>query len=117
MSPQRARRLLIIAFAISLLVHLVIASGVHWPFNPSEESTTVVSIEHTHALRVVRMPTPPPQTPPPVTPSPRPSAPSTAPPNPKPAKPLAASGVGPRTPPGGGAPPTAPPRSPTPKPS
>ena len=118
MNSQRTKRLLIIAFAISLLIHLVIASGVRWPFTPSKEETTVVSIRHVRTLRVTRLPTPPPQTPPPVTPSPLPSAPPTAKPNPRPARSAAAVGIGGQKPPGGAqtpAPPTATPKpSPTP---
>lgn len=95
MTPQRARRLLLIAFAISLLIHVIVMSGVRSPFGPyKDETQTVVSIQHVRALRLTRQPTPPPPTPPPVTPSPQPSARSTAPPKPRPAKPSGANGGG-----------------------
>ncbi len=103
MTAQRARRLLLIAFAISLLIHAIVMSGVRSPFGPfKDETQTVVSIQHVHALRVTRQPTPPPQTPPPVSPSPQPSAKSTAPPNPHPARTGTGVGAGSSKPPGGG---------------
>ncbi len=113
MNPQRARRLLILAFALSLLIHLILATGIRWPFGPSKEQVaTVERIEHVRALRIARQ-TPPPKTPPPVTPSPHPPAPAAT-PNPKKAKPAGGRGIGP--PSGPGAPPTAPPSpAPTPK--
>lgn len=117
MTPQRARRLLLIAFAISLLIHVVVMSGVRSPFGPyKDETQTVVSIQHVRALRLTRQPTPPPRTPPPVTPKPQPSARSTAPPNPHPARTAGSNGIGTGAPPSGGAPHTTPPSA-TPKPS
>lgn len=115
MNSQRTKRLLIIAFAISLLIHLIIATGVRWPFTLSKEETTVVSIRHVRTLRVTHIPTPPPPTPPPVTTSPLPSAPPTAKPNPHPARSASAVGVAGRPPPGGAA--RTPVPTPTPKPS
>ncbi|MBV8639261.1 MAG: TonB family protein [Candidatus Eremiobacteraeota bacterium] len=93
MTPKRARRLLLIAFAISLLVHAIVLSGVRSPFGPYKDETQVVSIQHVRALRLSRQPTPPPPTPP-VTPSPRSSAPSTASPNPHPAHTAGGAGNG-----------------------
>lgn len=64
----RARRLLFIAFALSLLVHLIVALIVR-PASPSRQNQTeVVSIEHRRMVIAVtkRLPTPPPPKPTPV---------------------------------------------------
>lgn len=74
MNGKRARRLLFAAFAISLLVHALVALYVRWPFAAPKDEIQIVRIEHARTLRVTRLPTPPPHTPPPVTPSPAPSA-------------------------------------------
>lgn len=79
MTAKQTRRLLIIAFAISLLVHAIVALRVSWPFAPPKEQVETVRIEHMHTLRVTRLPTPPPRTPPPQTPRPLPSPAPTAP--------------------------------------
>jgi periplasmic protein TonB len=73
---RRARRLLFIAFALSLLLHLLIALIVR-PASPSRQNQTeVVSIEHRRMVIALtkRMPTPPPPKPRPVhTPAPAPA--------------------------------------------
>jgi TonB family protein len=73
---RRARRLLFIAFALSLLIHLLIAVIVH-PAAPSRQNQNeVVSIEHRRMVIALtkKMPTPPP--PKPVhTPAPAPAPP------------------------------------------
>ena len=114
MSSQRARRLLVIAFALSLLIHVILATGVRWPFGPSKEPlATVERIEHVRALRIARQ-TPPPKTPPPVTPSPVPSSSPAATPNPQKAHGAGGRAIGPLS--GGAAPSTAPQKAPpTPK--
>jgi periplasmic protein TonB len=72
---RRARRLLFIAFALSLLIHLLIALVVR-PASPSRQNQTeVVSIEHRRMVIALtkRMPTPPSPKPRPVrTPAPAP---------------------------------------------
>ncbi len=73
-SLLRPRRLLLAAFAISLLLHLVLATRLDWPFAPPPERVEAIRMEHVHAIRIAKLPTPPPNTPPPVTPSPQPSA-------------------------------------------
>jgi periplasmic protein TonB len=65
---RRARRLLFIAFALSLLIHLLIALIVR-PSSPSHQNQTeVVSIEHRRMVIALnrKMPTPPPPKPQPV---------------------------------------------------
>jgi periplasmic protein TonB len=76
---KRAPRLLLVAFALSLLLHVVVALVLH-PASPGPENQAeVVSIEHRPATIAVRKaPTPPPPPPPKQTPAPR--APSSAPP-------------------------------------
>ncbi len=74
---RRVPRLLVIAFALSLLLHLVIALVVRPPSPTAENQAEVVSIEHRPAT-IAREMTPPPPPPPKQTPAPRP--PSSAPP-------------------------------------
>ena len=69
----RRRRLLIVAFAVSLLVHLLVATRVRWPFVPAPERVDTIRVQRIKTIRVTRMPTPVPYTPPPNTPSPQPS--------------------------------------------
>ncbi|MGC1381955.1 MAG: hypothetical protein WA814_13145, partial [Candidatus Baltobacteraceae bacterium] len=59
---KRAQRLLILAVALSLLVHLIIAVIVH-PFSAaSQNQAEVVSIERRPAvIAMTKMPTPPPR--------------------------------------------------------
>ncbi|MBV9233306.1 MAG: TonB family protein [Candidatus Eremiobacteraeota bacterium] len=68
---RRARRLLLLAFALSLLVHLIVAVVLHpaAPGPPSEPE--VVSIEHRATIAVTKPATPPPHPPPTPLPSPR----------------------------------------------
>lgn len=74
MSARQTRRLLIVAFAISLIVHVLVATRINWPFASPKDQVQEVRIERMRTLRVSRIPTPPPATPPPVSPSPHPSA-------------------------------------------
>lgn len=73
LSLLRGRRVLLLALALSLLVHLLVAMRVRWPFEPPKSEVQTVHLERIRTVRVARMPTPPPpSTPRP--PSPRPSA-------------------------------------------
>jgi protein TonB len=72
---KRIPRLLVVAFALSLLLHLIVAIGLRPPAPTPETQSEVVSIQHrpaTIALR--RPPTPPPSPPPRRTPVPRTAA-------------------------------------------
>jgi len=64
MDTKRTRRFLIVAFALSLLIHLIASGVIRWPFQPTEEDVQIVHIEHVHATRIAHV-TPPPHTPPP----------------------------------------------------
>jgi TonB family protein len=76
MENKRARRFLIVAFALSLLIHLTVTQVIRWPFRTAEDDVQIVRIEHLHATRIAHVPTPP------HTPRPAPSAvPSVAPKN------------------------------------
>jgi periplasmic protein TonB len=75
---RRVPRLLLVAFALSLLLHLVIALVVRPPSPTPENQPEVVSIERRAATIAVSKMTPPPPPPPKRTPAPR--APSSAPP-------------------------------------
>ncbi len=70
MDARRSRRLLIAAFALSLLIHLIVASGVRWPFVRTRDETEVVHVQNMRVTRIAHVPTPPPHTPPPQTPPP-----------------------------------------------
>ena len=70
MNAGRARRLLLAAFAISLLVHLIVAFIIRRPRPPVETQVETVSIRH--RVTMSTMPTPPPR--PKRTPVPRPAA-------------------------------------------
>lgn len=68
MGRRRARSVLLWAIAISLIVHLLIAGYIRWPFQrPSEE----MRVAKVHVITVARIP---PHTPPPPTPAPTPLA-------------------------------------------
>ena len=68
---KRVPRLLVVAFALSLLVHLIVALLAHPPSPTPENQAEVVSIEHRPAtIAVMKMRTPPPP-PPRATPAPR----------------------------------------------
>ena len=70
MDARRSRRLLIAAFALSLLIHLIVASGVRWPFVRTRDETEIIHVQHLRVTRIAHVPTPPPHTPPPQTPAP-----------------------------------------------
>jgi TonB family protein len=67
MEIGRARRLLLIAFALSLLVHAIIALRMNWPFAAPREEPQFVSVEHRpRIVTIAKMPTTPSQTPKPI---------------------------------------------------
>lgn len=69
MDNKRARRFLIVAFALSLLIHLIASGVIRWPFRtPDENDVQIVRIEHLHATRIAHLPPPPAHTPAPATP-------------------------------------------------
>jgi protein TonB len=70
MDMQQTRRFLIVAFAISLLIHAIAMLFVRWPTPPREE-IRVVHLTRMPPIRIARLPTPPPPTP---TPAPTPAA-------------------------------------------
>jgi TonB family protein len=63
MDNKRARRFLIVAFALSLLIHLIATQAMHWPIRPPEEEIQVIHMEHVRTTRIAHLPTPPPHTP------------------------------------------------------
>jgi TonB family protein len=63
MDNKRARRFLIVAFVLSLLIHLMVTQVVRWPFQTPEDEVQIVRIEHVHTTRIAHLPTPPPHTP------------------------------------------------------
>jgi len=63
MDNKRARRFLIVAFALSLLIHLIVTQVIRWPFRPPEDDVQIVRIEHLHATRIAHVPSPAPHTP------------------------------------------------------
>ncbi len=65
MDAKRTRRLLFLAFAISLLVHVVVASGVHWPelMRPQDQPEVVAIVHVARLIHERRVPSPPPRTP------------------------------------------------------
>jgi periplasmic protein TonB len=68
-NARRARRLLLAAFAISILIHVVVALFMHPPRAPVENQVESVSIHH--VVAVTKLVTPPPQ--PKRTPAPNPA--------------------------------------------
>ncbi len=66
MDTQRTRRLLLVAFALSLLIHVLVAAGVRWRSGTLEQSVERVTIVHRMRIAHVQ---PPPHTP--VPPQPR----------------------------------------------
>ena len=61
---RRVSRLLLVAFALSLLVHLIVAVALHPPIPTAQNQAEVVSIEHRPAsIAMTKMPTPPPPRP------------------------------------------------------
>jgi TonB family protein len=63
MDAKRTRRLLIVAFALSLLIHAVMAIGVHWNFREPANEVQVVHVQRLRPSVIARVPTPPPPTP------------------------------------------------------
>ena len=57
MSARRARAILIAAFAVSLLLHLLLAGYVRWPFHPPSQEVQVAKVRVITVARIV--PTPP----------------------------------------------------------
>ena len=53
MDSQRTRRLLLVAFALSLLIHLMFAAGVRFRLSSPEESVEHVTI--LHRMRIARI--------------------------------------------------------------
>jgi TonB family protein len=75
MTAKQTRRLLIVAFVLSFLIHLLVVLFVRWPFRPPEEQVQIVHVTRVRPIRIARV------TPPPPPPSPAPTvAPATAPP-------------------------------------
>lgn len=64
---KRTRRFLIVAFALSLLVHLIVLRFARWPYRPPVQEVQMVDIVRRHPIQIAR------RTPPPPTPSPAPS--------------------------------------------
>jgi len=61
---KRTRRFLIVAFALSLLIHLILTGIIRWPFRtPNEDDVQIVHIEHLRTTRIAHLPSPPPHTP------------------------------------------------------
>lgn len=69
MSASRARNVLIAAFAISLLIHLLLAGYIRWPFGQSTENE-IVKVRQITIARITPH-TPPPTPPPTPIPTPR----------------------------------------------
>lgn len=80
---KRVPRLLLVAFALSLLVHVVVALILHPPSLTQESRAEVVSIEHRPATIALKRPPTPPPPPPRRKQSPAPRASSSLPPSPK----------------------------------
>lgn len=73
MSAARARKVLIAAFAISLLLHLLLAGYIRWPFNQPSGQDEVVRVRRITVARVAPHTPPPTPVPTPrVTPAARP---------------------------------------------
>lgn len=68
MSAARARKIFIAAFAISLLLHLLLAGYIRWPFNQPSSETQIVKVRRITVARIA------PRTPQPPTPAPTPRA-------------------------------------------
>jgi periplasmic protein TonB len=61
---RRVSRLLLVAFALSLLLHLIVALALHPPIPTAQNQAEVVSIEHRPAsIAMTKAPTPPPPRP------------------------------------------------------
>jgi protein TonB len=90
---RRVPRLLLAAFVLSLLIHLIVALILHPPAPTPESQAEVVSIQHRPATIAVTKTTPPPPRPHP-TQTPAPRTPSSAPPSHKGSKPAGTAGGG-----------------------
>jgi len=62
MDNKRTRRFLIVAFALSLLIHLILTGVIRWPFRLANDDVQTVTIEHLHTVHIAHV-TPPPHTP------------------------------------------------------
>ncbi len=78
MTPKASRRLIFIAIAVSLLVHLIVAGWLQMPFALPQDSKQIVTISHIRVTRISQA-TPPPRSP---APRPSPSARASGPPHP-----------------------------------
>jgi len=72
MTASRARKIMLAAIAISLLLHLVLAGYIPWPFNKPSPEEAIVKVRRITIARAVH--TPPPTPPPTPVPTPRASA-------------------------------------------
>jgi TonB family protein len=64
MDAKRTRRLLIVAFALSLLLHALFATAVHWRLPSPSEEEQVIHVQRITARSITpHLPTPPPPTP------------------------------------------------------
>ena len=68
MSASRARQIMIAAIAISLLLHLLLAGYLRWPFGHPSSETEIVKVRQITIARII------PHTPPPPTPAPLPQS-------------------------------------------
>jgi protein TonB len=62
MDNKRTRRFLIVAFALSLLIHLILTGVIRWPFRLANDDVQTVTIEHLHTVHIAHV-TPPSHTP------------------------------------------------------
>ncbi len=63
MTQKQTRRLLIVAFALSLLIHVIVSLFARWPFERSKEQLEVVHVTELRTTRIAHIATPPPETP------------------------------------------------------
>lgn len=76
MNAARGRKILIAAFAISLVLHLLLAGYLRWPFNQLSGENEIVKVRRITVARIVPHTPPPPATPAPTprqTPAAKPS--------------------------------------------
>jgi TonB family protein len=59
MDSKATRRFLIVAFALSLLLHLFLTGIIRWPFTPQSDEVQIVSIQHLHTTHIAHIPPPP----------------------------------------------------------
>lgn len=72
MTASRARKIMLAAIAISLLLHLILAGYIPWPFNKPSPEEAIVKVRRITIARAVH--TPPPTPPPTPLPTPRATA-------------------------------------------